>query len=218
MEFTIPTLLTRMDDLLNDVARSRWTEAMRRRWLLDAQQAIIGADPLQGSPEAFFFNLTADQVEQTPTQANLAAVLDITHNVVSGQARDAIRYISRAQMDAQRPNWTREASSSTVKYWMPSQGEPRIFYVYPKPKAGVTVKGRAVFFPTSAANDTPVIRPALKSAMLHLATAYCFMQDDTPGDRENVATHLAMASGAMRAAGMADERIIQQIVNKAPPR
>ena len=219
MQFTVTDLLSRMDDLLNDAGRVRWPVTVRKRWLLDAQHAIIAADPTFGLPEPIDLPLVAGRVEQQLSPPNVAALLDVTHNVVGGLVRDSIRYISRAQMDAQRPNWMREAASSTIRYWMPSQGEPTLFYVYPVPKAGVVVRGRIVYFPSSPDND-PVnqIRGSMKSAVLHLAVAYCFMADDTPGDRENVATHLTLAANGMRAGGMADEKVIRSIVERSPPR
>jgi hypothetical protein len=220
MQFTVTDAINRMDDLLNDTSRARWTDTIRRRWLLDAQQIIISAEPNAALVELTLPTLTANEVYQTPFngQAEWRAVVDVTHLVVSGQMRDTIRYISRPQMDAQRPNWMREPASSTPLYWMPSDNDPRSFFIYPKPKAGVIVAARMVRYPTNPATETPALRPDFKAAWIHLATALCFMGDDTPGDRENVATHLAMSANGLRAAGVADDKIIQQIVTRTPPR
>lgn len=219
MEFTITDLRTRLSDLLQDTAAGglRWPDAERDRWILDAQQAIIGAWPMAGQASESNWGLQANLAMQRPVfPAGTRAVIDVTCNVVGGVQKDTIRYISRKQMDEQRPNWTREAASSRVRYWMPNDGDPLSFYVYPLPKVGTTVRVTTVAYPTTAGQVT--IRQDFKAAVLHLAAALCFLKEDTSADAGKARTHLDLAANAMRAAGVADEQIIAKIVNRTPPK
>lgn len=221
MQFDVPDILNRLDELLNDAGRVRWPETTRRRWILDAQQSIIAAEAKAGTVGTENVSLVEGQPKQVPAAFQTSAfrsIHDITHNIVGGLLRDNVRYISRAQLDAQRPNWMREAKSGTVKYWMPIENEPGAFYVYPVPKAGVVVLAQTSYYPTNPDTNTMTVRAEFKQAVVHLAAAFCWMKDDTPGDRENVATHLGLAASALQAAGIADEKVIAKIVTRTPPK
>lgn len=221
MEFTVSDLVNRLDELLNDSGRVRWPLVTRQRWILDAQQAIVAAEAKAGAVGTEQVVLTADRPKQRPaawTATAFRALHDITHNVVGGNLRDTIRYLSRAQLDAQRPNWMREPTGTIIKYWMPIENEPEAFYVYPVPKTGVTVLAQTSYYPTTADAEVLGVRAEFKNAVLHLAAAYCWMKDDTPGDRENVMTHLQLAGTSLQAAGMADDKVITKIVTRTPPK
>lgn len=129
MALTAANVLTRAQDILQDLTNVRWPAAELLRWLNDGRRelcifrpdvyAIVGVVELElGTKQAI------------PVSAS--RFLDAYRNMAADGTTPgaAVRPIQREILDAQFPSWHTETGAAT-KHFMFDERVPRVFYVYP---------------------------------------------------------------------------------------
>jgi hypothetical protein len=199
--------LQRLDDLLLDSLRVRWTASERLRYLSDAQRQVMAFVPEAGPSGIATFTLTPGLARQS-APGGTAKLLDL----LSVNGAD-VRAISLEEMDFQRPGWMREAANDRVQHWMPVTASQRDFLVYPRPKTAVQAEALLATWPAPLTNasDPLTVREDARQAIVHYAAAMCWMKDDTPGDRENAMTHMQLWVAGMQAVGASDTKALMSI-------
>lgn len=121
-------VLTRAQDILQDVMAVRWPFPELCRWLNDGQRDAVVQKPSANSKTA------ALQIAAGPLQelgAQYVALLRPVRNLEAGIFGRAVTVVSKDLMDAQAPNWYAQRPAKVVKHLMFDEANPRTFYVYP---------------------------------------------------------------------------------------
>jgi hypothetical protein len=128
MALTPSDILTRAADIIQDQTNVRWPQDELLRYLNDARREIAVVRPdLYAATSTV--TLVAGTKQALPTDG--IRLIDVIRNMPSGAAGAAIRIVEREILDAQKPSWHTEASSTTIKHFMYDERNPRVYYLYP---------------------------------------------------------------------------------------
>jgi hypothetical protein len=139
MAILVTELFSRMDDLLLDFDRVRWTESERLRWANEAMGAILTRRP-QAFSRREVVPLLAGASQSIPTGG--AMLLDVVRNMGANGTTPgrAIRRTSRTILDDGDRDWYSRTPSDTIKNFTFDERLPQGFYVYPPAVAGTQVE------------------------------------------------------------------------------
>ena len=130
MTISVASIMTRSDDLLNDIGGIRWPYVERVNWLNDGQREVV-----MHKPEASAVNAPVQLAAGTKQAIPAIGVrlLDVVRNMGAAGTTPgrSIRIVEREIMDAQLPDWHNATAASTIKHFMFDERNPRNFYVYP---------------------------------------------------------------------------------------
>jgi len=135
MALTVTNVLTRAQDIIQDVTSVRWPVDELLRWLNDCRREIAIVRPdLYATTNTV--TLTLGSKQSLP--AGGSRFLDAVRNVdaVTGDPEGAIRVVEREVLDAQRPDWHTETPTTALKHFMFDERNPRVYYVYPPAVSG----------------------------------------------------------------------------------
>lgn len=137
MGILVSEILSRLDDLMSDADRIRWTLAERLRWISDAGREIVLRRP---AARAVTQNLTLVAGTLQTTPEGTAQLLDVTRNIKAGSATgSAVRIADRQSIDDADPDWHGTRAGVTQNY-MQDDRSPTTFYVYPPAVDGALVE------------------------------------------------------------------------------
>lgn len=173
---TTAEILLRVRDKIQDVAGTRWPDAELKRYLLDAQVYVIQKCPGRGVMQFLTLGLLAG-IEQALPSNPVCRILDVLCNQAGSVRGRPIRKMSKDQLDAQRPSWTTETQTAVILYWMPVEGEPRDFLVYPPATTAAAVRVKYVNVPQSA--ETIEVDDAARDALIYYVVAQAWSKDAT---------------------------------------
>lgn len=137
MGIPVSDILKRLDDLMSDDERIRWSQDERIRWINDAGRELVLRRP---AARALTQNLTlvAGTLQRTPE--GTAQLLDVVRNIkANGSAGSVIRITDRQIMDDANPDW-HSMRASTTHHYMQDDRTPTTFYVYPPAVEGAVVE------------------------------------------------------------------------------
>lgn len=137
MSIPVSDILSRLDDLMSDDDRVRWTVDERVRWISDAGREIVLRRP---AARAVTQNmaLIAGTLQATPD--GTAQLLDVTRNIKAGNLPGAVvRITDRQIMDDADPDW-HSTKAGVTQHYMQDDRTPTTFYVYPPAVAGALVE------------------------------------------------------------------------------
>ena len=166
MAILVSDILTRLDDLMSDADRVRWTQAERIRWICDAGQEIVLRRP---ASRALTQNLTLVAGTLQTTPVGTAQLLDITRNIKAGGAPGSIvRITDRQMMDDAAPDW-HAAKAGPSQHYMQDDRSPTTFYLYPTAVAGAVVEALLAVPPpaVTAPTDTFDMREEFIGAVIN---------------------------------------------------
>lgn len=166
MGIAVADILTRLDDLMSDDDRIRWSVEERIRWICDAGQEIVLRRPAARSVTQQL-TLVAGTYQTTP--AGTAQVLDIIRNIKAGGAPGSIvRITDRHMMDDSDPDWHFAKSGTSLQYMIDDRS-PTTFYVYPPAVNGALVEALLAVPPPAVddAGDTFDMRPEFTGAIIN---------------------------------------------------
>ncbi len=214
---TTADILSRVRDIIQDAAGTRWTDAEIKRYVLDAMVKVAHVVPGIG-PTGYVTQALADGIEQSvPTNGaarTVSRVLDVICNQTGSTRGRPVRKISKDQMDEQEPLWPSEANAATVLYWMPHENEGQDFYVYPPASGSASVRVKVALVPNSA--DTIEVVDAARDALVAYAVARCWSKDATYA--KGVADYMSMFDAELKLLIGADTRNYQQTQKRQEPR
>jgi len=126
MAVTAQSIILRVVTTLQDSTSIRWAANELVRYLNDGQREIAMLRPDSTATYATAA-LSAGAKQTIPTAA--VKLIDVVRNT-SGTKR-AIRYTTRALLDAQVPSWYNLTGVTQIQHYMYDARDPRVFYVYP---------------------------------------------------------------------------------------
>lgn len=136
MSTSVASLLSKATILLQDSGNVRWSQDELLSWLNEGQRALVVMKP-NAYVKVEPVQLAAGTKQTLPVDA--IVLLDIPRNMgTTGTTVGApVRATSREFLDVHVPTWHSATASATVKHFMYSLREPRVFYVYPpQPTSG----------------------------------------------------------------------------------
>lgn len=137
MGIPVSDILVRLDDLMSDEDRIRWSVNERIRWISDAGREIVLRRP---AARAVTQNLTLVAGSYQTTPEGTAQLLDVTRNIKAGNIPgSAVRIADRQGIDDAEPDW-HSAKASVTQHYMQDDRSPTTFYVYPPAVAGALVE------------------------------------------------------------------------------
>jgi len=158
------SLITRIQDTLQDTTSVRWPEAELLRYINDAQREIINFKP-DASATTSNVQLVTGTKQTLPTAG--LRLIKVTRNMsdASGGATGAraIRLVASDILNTQEPDWNNPtvsgdaAHGTNVKHYIFDEDDPRTFYVYPGVAGNAFVEIVFSKSPTDLANTSATI-------------------------------------------------------------
>jgi hypothetical protein len=174
--------------LLQDIDKTRWTDAELRQWLYDGQVEAARIPGINTVP--IVFQLVAGSKQTLP--ANAIAALRFTRNMGSNGTTpgNAIRPVFRKEIDAFVPGWMSATGNVVEHVIYEPEVDDRTFYVYPSStnyiEIYVSQMPTAITGPTSTVSLGDDYRNALLDYVLYRA----YSKDAEHGNINNKAlTH-----------------------------
>lgn len=172
-------LITRANDILQDLTEVRWTLAEKLRWLSDMQRTIV-----LYLPEAHNINgaipLVGGATKQTLPPAALQ-LIRLTCNLGADGLTPgrAIRLVDREILDAQVPTWHTDAAGTEIKHYVFDKLDPKTFYVYPRPASALQVGAVYSTAPAelTAPTDTLALDDSYAGPLLDGLLYRCYSKD-----------------------------------------
>lgn len=129
-------LISRAQDISNDVGGTRWDSSEWLRWLNDGQREIATIAPDSYSKTA---NCTLVAGTKQTVPSDCIFVMRPIRNMGVGGATpgEPIRPVDQLLLDQQRPSWHTDTATLVVKHFIYDKRVPGEFYVYP-PMSGTT--------------------------------------------------------------------------------
>lgn len=172
-------LITRANDILQDLTEVRWTLEEKLRWLSDMQRAIV-----LYLPETHCINGAVPLIAGTTKQTLPTAALQLIRLTCNMGADGltpgrVIRLVDREILDAQVPTWHTDAAGVEVKHYVFDKLDPKTFYVYPRPAATLQVGAIYSTAPAelTAAADTLTLDDVYAGPLLDGLLYRCYSKD-----------------------------------------
>lgn len=138
MAIAVADVLVRLDDLLLDDKRVRWSEEERIRWINDAAGAILIRRP---AARAKPVTVALAKGAQQAIPDNGVTLLDVISNIKpDGSAGRAVRRTDRQLLDDADPDWQSGRAKPEIRHFTFDDRAPKIFYVYPPAIAGTQIR------------------------------------------------------------------------------
>lgn len=176
MGIAVAEILARLDDLMSDDDRIRWSVEERIRWICDAGQEIVLRRP---AARAVTQTLTLVSGTFQTAPAGTAQVLDIIRNIKAGGGPGSIvRITDRQLMDDSDQDW-HFAKAGASQHYMLDDRSPTTFYVYPPAVANAQVDALLSVPPpaVTASTDTFDMRPEFIGAIVNWCLYRCHTKD-----------------------------------------
>ena len=127
-------VIQRAQTILQDTTGTRWPEQELLNWFNDAQLAVVNRRPDANTKNTEF---TAVLGTRQTLPADGLRLMKITRNLPGM----AVRSIPVNVLNDQLPNWHDDsAPADQVDHYVYDERDPKIFYLFPAPAAGVKVE------------------------------------------------------------------------------
>lgn len=140
-------IVDRVRVLLNDVSAVRWPDAEMLLWLNDGRREMAARQPKIFGGGSAIAHTTTPGVRQQVAVTGAYRLVSIDSNA-DGQA---IRAITRDQLDAFRPGWRNDTAADNAQNWCADDVDPLGFWIYPQVGAGKTLSAHAHITPPDLA-------------------------------------------------------------------
>lgn len=188
MALLVTELFSRIDDLLLDFDRVRWTETERLRWANEAMGAILTRRP-QAFSRREVMPLVAGASQAIPAGGSM--LLDVVRNMGANGTTPgrAIRRTSRAILDDADRDWYSMTPASEIKNYTFDERLPEGFYVYPPAVAGTQVELVYTKLPATVTSNTGSfdIGPEYMEAVVNYVCYRCNSKDSEYANGAQVA-------------------------------
>lgn len=128
----IKTIIGRANTLLNDPGFIRWPQQELLDYYNDAAKAIVLVRP-DAHTKNVDFQCVAGTKQRLPADA--LRLIDIPRNA----GGSVVRYVPRKALDDSYPDWHVGATSEKITAYTYDERDPKVFYLYPGPKVGISV-------------------------------------------------------------------------------
>lgn len=142
--------------ILQDQDLVRWSQPEMASWFNAAQQELTLIRPESCVLNASLGLQAGDTKQTIPTTAT--RLINVVRNMGSGSTPGrAIRLANRDVLDAQNPNWHTDPAAAEIQHFVYDLRDPKVFYVYPRPRSGVYVETVLAIPPTPVTENAGVI-------------------------------------------------------------
>lgn len=183
---TVSQLLQNATIVVQDKTNIHWTQEELISWLNEAYQQIVLLRP-DANSDTIDVSLDAGTKQSIPDGG--VSLITVTRNTNG----NAIRYIERAVLDDQIPDWHTKAGVNSIQHFVYDLNNPKTFYVYPPANVGTQVEVVYASVPTPHADNTGAIllddryAPALLDYILY--RAYQKDADYAANDQRSVSAY-----------------------------
>lgn len=180
--------------ILQETTGVRWSDAELLGWVSAGQREITMLVP-SASTKVFTVLATPDiALQRIPEEAH--SFLDI----VSTFAGAVVTHIDRRLLDTTRRSWPVEAPSAAPLHYVYDPRTPRLFYLYPRPAAGVGLTMICSVCPPelTSLTQTIAIDDIYVNPLLDYVLYRAYSKDlETVGNAERAAGHYAAFSNTL---------------------
>ena len=208
------SLISRIQDILQDTTSIRWPEAELLRYINDAQREVCNLRP-ESTAKTESIALVVGTKQSLPTGG--LRLIKVTRNMSaaggSATGKRAVRLVDADILNTQEPNWHdptvsgAAAHATTVKHYIFDEDDPRNFYVYPGASSTSTFL-EVVYStaPTDLANTsaTMFVDDVFGNAVIDYVLFRCYLKDaEYAGNQQRAGTHYQLFTGSLGAGGQA---------------
>lgn len=197
MAVSVASVISRVEQVLQDTTNIRWPESELVLWVNDAQREIALLKP-DASAVNETITLAAGTKQSIPTSGNrlLRAVRNMSASS-GGTGKRSVRLVNREILDAQTPDWhdptvTGDAShTNVVKHYVYDESNPRNFYVYPGVSGNAYLEIVYSANPaTVTASDNLSIPDIFANAVMNYVLYMAYMKDtEYAGNQQRAGSH-----------------------------
>lgn len=159
-------IIERVEHVLQD-SNVRWPRLELQSWINESYLAITLLRPDANAKAATFTCAAGSRQVLTKTGGggfpSALQLLDVTRNMKSGSTLKAVRLVSRAVLDDQRPTWHAETQSDNIQHYMYDPRQPKEFFVYPPATSTAQVEVIYADAPAAHALTESQLNPAASS-------------------------------------------------------
>jgi hypothetical protein len=169
---TVLDVFTRVRELLGDrdPGGLQWLDAELITWLNEGALEIVRYRPEASSTTAQL-SLVAGTQQALPTDG--ISMLTAEHNGDTATPGRVCKLISRRQLDHVQPDWHTHSRKAEVVWIMPSEANPRIFWVYPPNDGAGVITMTYASYPSLVALQTDKI-PVPDTFLAPLVDYMCY--------------------------------------------
>lgn len=200
-------IIERATDTLQDKDNIRWPRPELLAYINDGQREIALQRP-DSTARTEALELAANTtLQQLPPDG--IRLIEVTRNLTGIEAAPGrvIKLTAREVLDQQTPNWHQTPAVTEVRHYIFDIRNPKKFYVYPRPGAGVSVEIVYSATPADLLLESSVI--SLDDIYANAIIAYVIMRayqkdEDYARNADAAAAFYAMMSQSMGARTQAD--------------
>jgi len=212
MAVSVASVISRVEQVLQDTTNIRWPESELLLWINDAQREIALLKP-DASAVNETITLAAGTKQSIPTSGN--RLLRVVRNMSAGSGgtgKRSVRLVNREILDAQTPDWhdptvAGDAShTNIVKHYVYDESNPRNFYVYPGVSGNAYLEIVYSSNPaTVTASDNLSIPDIFANAVMNYVLYMAYMKDtEYAGNQQRAGSHYQLFTAAVTGKGQID--------------
>lgn len=206
MSINVNDILDKAYIFLEDVYKTRWSEATLVKFIDDALIDLVKNNP-DINTAYNVIDLVAG-VKQTAS-TNSAFLLDIIYNTNvnnTNQGKVPIR-VKRATLDFTNPQWTQATQQTLVKFYTYDTEDPATFFVYPPNNgSGYVLARESIFFNAPVVGGTINVPKEYTLAIVYFVCFSAFLMDVDTNNTEKINLYRELYKAQLTELESADNR------------
>jgi len=155
-------IIERVEHVLQDTS-IRWPRTELQSWINESYLAITLLRPDANAKTGTFTCAAGSRQVLTVQFSSGLQLLDVTRNLANASTKRAVRLVSRAVLDDQRPAWHSETGTVNIQHYMYDPRQPKEFFVYPPATTAAQVEVVYADAPSAHALTESQLDPAAGS-------------------------------------------------------
>jgi len=152
-------IIERVEHVLQDT-NVRWPRLELQNWINESYLNITLLRPDANAKTGTFTCAAGSRQVLTAQFASGLRLLDVTRNLAAASTKKAVRLVSRAVLDDQRPTWHSETGNVNIQHYMVDARQPKEFFVYPPATTAAQIEIVYADAPTRHALSEAALDPA----------------------------------------------------------
>ena len=152
-------IIERVEHVLQDT-NVRWPRLELQNWINESYLNITLLRPDANAKTGTFTCAAGSRQVLTAQFASGLRLLDVTRNLAAASTKKAVRLVSRAVLDDQRPTWHSETGNINIQHYMVDARQPKEFFVYPPATNAAQIEIVYADAPTPHALSEAALDPA----------------------------------------------------------
>jgi hypothetical protein len=155
-------IIERVEHVLQDTS-IRWPRTELQSWINESYLAITLLRPDANAKTGTFTCAAGSRQVLNVQFSSGLQLLDVTRNLATASTKRAVRLVSRAVLDDQRPAWHSETGTVNIQHYMYDPRQPKEFFVYPPATTAAQVEVVYADAPSAHALTESQLDPAAGS-------------------------------------------------------